>query len=103
MNFAPGWKPNVGQPTPVGVYPLGGTPEGIQDMAGNVWEWCSDWYGAYSEKDVTHPKGPDSGDRRVVRGGCWDHGAFNCRSSNRPGLVPTIRGDNFGFRVVLCS
>ena len=58
--------------TPVGSYPPNGY--GLCDMAGNVWEWCSDWYERdyYSKSPYRDPPGPDSGDARVVRGGGWD-------------------------------
>ena len=56
---------------------------GIYDMSGNVWEWCSDWYGDYSSDAQTNPKGPESGSRRVCRGGSWCNPVRVCRSSYR--------------------
>jgi len=94
---------NVGAPTPVGVYPLGATPEGICDLAGNVWEWCWDWYAAYVNADVADPRGPDSGVGRVLRGGCWVNIPRFCRSANRYRYAPDSWLSGFGFRVVLSA
>ena len=75
---------------------------GLYDMTGNVWEWCSDWYGDYSSGSQTNPKGASSGTNRVLRGGSWYHVPLNCRVANRySSSTPDNRNDNFGFRVVL--
>jgi formylglycine-generating enzyme required for sulfatase activity len=90
----------VGRPTPVGLYPKGATTEGVDDMLGNVWEWCADWFGDYPKAHVENPKGPQSGQFRVLRGGSWNNQPYNVRVSNRYLNRPVCRYDNIGFRCV---
>jgi len=90
-------------PTPVGIYSRGTTPDGILDMAGNVWEWCSDWFAEYPKTGVKAPKGPLSGSGRVLRGGSWSYFPRYCRASYRYFNVPDDRYVIIGFRLVSLS
>lgn len=74
---------------------------GLYDMGGNVWEWCSDWYGRYSAGAVTNPQGPTSGSARIYRGGCWFYDADLCRCAYRDRSTPTGAGNTLGLRLAL--
>ena len=90
---------------PVGSFPSGASWCGALDMAGNVWEWCSDWYGAHYCKSSppSDPLGASSGEYRVLRGGGWDYCAHLCRSANRNRVTPSYRYNYNGFRPVVAS
>jgi formylglycine-generating enzyme required for sulfatase activity len=93
--------PDLKKTTPVGKYPANAW--GLYDMHGNVWEWCSDWYGEHPTGSVTDPIGPATGSGRVRRGGGWRNDAVYCRSASRIWFVPSYRIINLGFRVALSS
>jgi serine/threonine-protein kinase len=91
-----------GDTTKVGSYPQGVSPYGAADMAGNVWEWVADFYRAdyYSISPKDNPRGPSSGENRVIRGGAWDGYDSYLVSSNRSSLKA---GDSMGVLGFRCA
>jgi formylglycine-generating enzyme required for sulfatase activity/DNA invertase Pin-like site-specific DNA recombinase len=90
---------NPGRPAKVGSYP-GASPFGVRDLAGNVWEWVADWYDAkYYRHSPSHdPRGPRSGERRVVRGGACCSMFDLPRAANRLAFPESYRDIDIGFR-----
>jgi formylglycine-generating enzyme required for sulfatase activity len=88
---------------PVGSFPKGASPCGALDMAGNVWQWCEDWFDAqayarYGQGDFSPPP---TGTMRVARGGSWQDDARGCQCATRGKNLTTAKQETMGFRVVL--
>jgi formylglycine-generating enzyme required for sulfatase activity len=93
------WNNHMGL-SPVGMFEDGRSPYGINDMAGNVWEWVSDWYDPnyYQTAPLRNPTGPPTGSHKVVRGGSWGSGPEGLRASERETRLPSFQGFGTGFR-----
>jgi uncharacterized protein (TIGR02996 family) len=93
--------PHLDRTSAVGSYPP--NPFGLYDMHGNVWEWCSDWYDEeyYAHSPPRDPAGPEQGDLRVQRGGCWGAIGECCRSASRDMDDPDGAQFVFGMRVAM--
>jgi formylglycine-generating enzyme required for sulfatase activity len=88
--------------TPIDKFPEGASSYGVMDMAGNVAEWCLDWYREfYASDQARNPTGPRSGDYRVVRGGSWRYSSHAARCASRYWCPPDQKRDNTGFRLAV--
>ena len=92
----------VWETTEVGSYPLGASPYGVMDMAGNVYEWTNDWLGLdyYSDSPINNPPGPPAGVEKVVRGGSWMSYDTYLLTASRGSADPGVSNNGFGFRCV---
>ena len=86
--------------SPVGAFPFGASPFGIEDMAGNVWEWCHDFFEPYRGIAKIDPRGPTAGAKRVLRGGSWKSRFGSLRATTRNSNIPNYSCNDLGFRIV---
>jgi len=86
--------------SPVGSFPIGASPFGVEDMAGNVWEWCLDCLAPYPAKERTNPRGPLNSGRQLYRGGSWKSRITSLRTTARSSNSPAYSANDVGFRIV---
>ncbi|CAN5474497.1 hypothetical protein BH18VER1_BH18VER1_17520 [soil metagenome] len=86
--------------SPVGAFPLGASPFKMEDMSGNVWEWCMDFFETYRGAHKVNPRGATAGAKRVYRGGSWKSRFNSVRAAARGSNVPGYSCNDVGFRVV---
>jgi formylglycine-generating enzyme required for sulfatase activity len=86
--------------SPVGAFPFGASPFGIEDLAGNVWEWCLDYFEPYRGIAKVNPRGPTAGAKRVLRGGSWKSRFNSLRATTRSSNIPNYSCNDLGFRIV---
>jgi len=111
-SWEPGWCMDqrfqygtAGWPVEIGTFPRGASPYGVEDMCGNIWEWCADWYdpGYYRSAVAENPRGPEQGTSRVKRGCGWKDDInfpVNFESSFRYHQEPGFKYRLDGFRCV---
>jgi len=85
--------------SPVGSFPRGASPFGMEDMAGNVWEWCLDGLTPYPGRERTNPRGPLDGPKQIYRGGSWKSRISSLRTSTRATNSPAYSANDVGFRI----
>jgi formylglycine-generating enzyme required for sulfatase activity len=96
----PSYDDGYPETAPVGSFPSGVSWSGALDMAGNVREWVSDWFGYYAVDSQVNPIGDEEGQSYIPKGGCWLDTPDDLRSSNRGENTPDYTRHKVGFRCV---